>query len=154
MNAHSQFSWTEVQTPITTTISKVQFINEHVGWAYSVGGKILKSEDEGLSWEVVFDDPTKSFWSMHWSDLNHGWLSGQGTFIRTQDGGQTWEDMTFGDVTNEFDAVYFVDSLVGYMGLYTTTPSFTFDVYRTTDGGDNWINTNYNFIMEIRALFE
>ncbi|OIQ37574.1 MAG: hypothetical protein BM555_00520 [Crocinitomix sp. MedPE-SWsnd] len=143
-NSYGQMTWTEVQTPVSDFLEKVYFVNDEVGWTYTANGKLLKSETEGLSWEVVYDDPSSSFWGMHWADENHGFAGGIETFIRTTDGGETWEDISFGDVNNQYDAVFFLDSLVGYVGVFNGASTPYLAVHKTVDGGENWDLTTYN----------
>lgn len=142
-NSFGQLTFVEVQTPTTNTIKKVHFTTEHDGWAFTAQGQILKSDDEGHSWEIVYSDANDIFWSMSWADENHGWLSGPATFVRTKDGGETWEQMSLLNPTDEYDAVFFVDSLNGYLGVYRAPPTSEFFVYKTGDGGETWAQTNF-----------
>ena len=72
----AQLTWTAVQTPVVNALEKVTFVNGEVGWTYTSNGKILKSEDEGMSWQIVYSDTSKSFWGMHWLNENTGYFSG------------------------------------------------------------------------------
>lgn len=138
-----QLSFTEVQTPTSTEIMKVHFTNEHDGWAFTGLGEILKSNGEGESWEIVYDEDSTYFWSMNWADENHGWFSGPKSFVRTKNAGLTWEEVPLMISTDNYDAVFFIDSLLGYLGLYRDTPNYEFNVYKTADGGDSWSPLNY-----------
>jgi photosystem II stability/assembly factor-like uncharacterized protein len=116
--ALAQLTWTGIQTPVTNDLEKVTFVNGEVGWTYTSNGKILKSEDEGMSWQIVYSDTSKSFWGMHWLNENTGYFSGIEVFIKTTDGGQTWQDMSFGDPANQYDCVFFVDEMIGYVAVF------------------------------------
>lgn len=139
----AQLTFTEVQTPTSNLIRKVHFTSEHVGWAYTAQGQILKSDDEGYSWEIVYSDTSSEFWTMNWADENHGWLGGPETFLRTQDGGDTWQNLPLINPGDEYDALFFTDSLTGYVGVFRTTPNIEIKVYKTFDAGDTWALTNF-----------
>ena len=149
-----QLSFTEVQTPTSTEIMKVHFTNEHDGWAFTGLGEILKSNDEGESWEIVYDGDSTYFWSMSWADENHGWFSGPESFVRTKNGGLTWEEIPLMLPTDYYDAIFFLDSMVGFLGLYRDPPNYEFNVYKTVDGGDSWSPLNYTLPGSVFENFD
>jgi len=66
-------------------------------------------------------------------DAQHGWiLSGQGTLISTDNGGQSWQTASLG--SGVFTSVYFSDQTNGCITGYQDS-SF---IMMTTDGGENW----------------
>lgn len=44
--------WTPQETPFRTPISKIAFVNEHVGWAIGICGDIVHTVDGGQSWQL------------------------------------------------------------------------------------------------------
>jgi photosystem II stability/assembly factor-like uncharacterized protein len=67
------------------------------------------------------------------------WVSGhRGTFVRTLDGGDTWESGVVLDAdTLQFRDVHAVDASTAY--LLSAGPGQLSRIYKTTDGGRNWI---------------
>ena len=53
------------------------------------GGKILKTDDGGNSWNVVPSGTDKALYSIEFIDGKVGWISGQdGVILHTEDGGK------------------------------------------------------------------
>jgi photosystem II stability/assembly factor-like uncharacterized protein len=69
---------------------------------------------------------------------NVAWASGtEGTFVKTVDGGVTWQAVTVdGAAKLDFRAVHAFDALTAY--LMSAGPGHQSRIYRTTDGGAHW----------------
>lgn len=48
-------SWTQARVPVSVTLTAVQFVNQHSGWAVGHDGVVLRSSDGGQNWVRVFD---------------------------------------------------------------------------------------------------
>jgi len=114
----------------------VFFINADTGWVAGYG-IILNTTDGGKNWTVQ-DSSNMEFWSIHFTDKDHGWAVGykesgmHGFIYQTTDGGQQW---SFGDSTQyELNDVFFVDENTGFAvgGTSRTT------ILRTTNAGADW----------------
>ena len=116
----------------------VFFIDENIGWL--VGSVILKTTDGGNIWipkpigggDIQFLDPLT------------GILAGSSIFKST-DGGDNWIESLWGGMTGHFDRISFSDSENGFVIHHYTGGGFgqNFFIERTTNGGADWITTNY-----------
>jgi photosystem II stability/assembly factor-like uncharacterized protein len=115
-------------------------------------GTVIKSTDNGLSWSVV------SFPSL--ANLNSCTIIGDYILVggdgysayQSEDFGETWEQVGLGENFNSvdptsFNAIFFVDNNVGYMGGPWGLMG------KTTDGGANWVTFGVPDFEEIYDLF-
>lgn len=86
--------WTQVPTPVSTTLTRVRFRDPRHGYVTGYDGSLLKSDDAGQSWHLLQYDAA---WGRPWFDVlfldpEHGFLCGaNGTLKRSSDGGHSWE---------------------------------------------------------------
>lgn len=48
-------NWTQVQVPVSVTLTAMRFKNEREGWAVGNMGVVLRTRDAGMTWERLFD---------------------------------------------------------------------------------------------------
>lgn len=48
-------SWRQVPLPVSSTITDLRFADDHVGWAVGHDGLVLRTDDAGAHWAVVYD---------------------------------------------------------------------------------------------------
>lgn len=123
----------------------VLFLNEQVGFAVGrfgtmLDGVIFRSDDGGLTWTRQEDGRKPYLTSICFIDDENGWISGGGYLMSTTDSGITWNEEFFSE---HLGYVQFVDNEHGWI---TAQSEGAF--YKTTNGGENWINIPY----ENRAL--
>jgi len=100
---------------------------------------LYRSDDSGESWgyqNAILDGRSVDFLA-----VDEGWAAGGSTIYKTQDGGETWSTVaTNGIPSGEFFLrVDFVDSQHGWvLGTPDETTWTPLNLYRTTDGGENW----------------
>jgi photosystem II stability/assembly factor-like uncharacterized protein len=135
------------------------FISSEKGWIFqgsSANGKdIYFTEDGGQNWEIIYslEDPLEFFTKLSMIDSLHGWATKMWldnqypytsyySFIKTIDGGYSWEDMSdnFPEL-NFIYPIYFIDQDIGFFGAGSDTLSFQALIYKTIDGGENWYLT-------------
>ena len=79
--------------------------------------------------------------SIRFFDENNGWGLTSSNVLRTEDGGETWFNVTPSGVTDiSFGAVgYFFDSSHGWLAVSNmTNPDDPGQLFRTSDGGASW----------------
>ena len=76
-----QGSW---QTKFTDTY----FLSAQEGWAIGDDGTILRTTDGGITWQPQQIGVTEELQRIVFIDKNHGWITGQGVFLRTENGGK------------------------------------------------------------------
>ena len=138
--------WTKVDVPTTASLRGLSVINQNVVWASGTGGTVIKTIDGGKSWSVIAVPGAEKldFRGLHaFDDMNALIMSsgpaeqGQARLFRTQDGGQSWQQV-FEEKRPGifFDAIAFWDSR---HGIVLSDPiDGHFALFRTEDGGANW----------------
>lgn len=96
------------------------------------GGKILRTESGGRSWEIIPSGVTETLYSIEFVDTERGWAAGQnGVILHTTDGGRSWKPQA-NDATVYLFALDFVNEREGWVVGDRAT------YLHTADGGENW----------------
>jgi photosystem II stability/assembly factor-like uncharacterized protein len=97
-------------------------------------GHVLKSKDEGKTWQQITNIPVNIALTKVVAYNNHVWAMGHdAAVIHSKDGGETWE-LQFYDADREVPllSAHFIDENRGFIiGAYGT-------LLTTEDGGDTW----------------
>jgi|GEM_PF-6560754 len=142
--------WTQISDD-NPGFSGIYFSSPSVGYAAALNGlsilNVYKTTDAGDNWNVAYVDssfsPSNAFLnSVFFIDDMTGFIAGS-KFIKTTDGGTTWNNVTTGVTSNAiFQDVYFVNNNLGF-AVYRDP--FTGDgAIKTTDGGTKWTPVNIN----------
>lgn len=145
----------ERQTPEEDRIYKnVCFVDTASGWVVGEKGYIFHTADGGRTWarqmpkkwEAMADDdfenPKPALYCVYFTDILNGWISGiEGTLLKTQDGGDTWEILPTGTSLSLYTVFvkYGKGWIVGEKGAYLMSE----------DGGSTW--TIYDDAIKSRA---
>ena len=121
-------TWTPSVIPDITTLSSIFFQDLLQGWVVNIAGHIYRSSDGGLSWSLAWSAGSYLAEILFFDDQN-GWAIGGNTFLRTGDGGVTWQPVAVPPGTWVYD-VSFADPLHGY-GIGAGS-------VKTADGGLSW----------------
>lgn len=126
-----------------------------VSTGYAVGGNenfshggsdgiIIKTTDNGENWTTIMNNPDESYKSVFFTDQATGFVVGNnsGFILKTTDGGETWVRTSS---LSEICTIFFTDSQTGYAGGSR--------VYKTIDGGINWVSMNHERLYDIRSIF-
>ncbi|MDH3268891.1 MAG: YCF48-related protein, partial [Ignavibacteria bacterium] len=117
-------------------LTSVIFIDQLTGWATEDLGKILKTTDGGGYWNEVYDIGNY-LGSTFFIDPNLGWAAGEGIY-NTTDGGSNWIQQSSAVV----HSIFFIDSNYGWAAGREENNNDVPELYRTTNGGIEWIDTN------------
>jgi len=124
------------------------FYSENTILAFSNSSSVIRSEDNGYSWEELPPPSTGYYPYRNACEVNNEEIfviTLSGKILKTIDGGDNWEIFDPGIVAQGIDII-FQDSQTGFISLADG------NIYRTTDGGQNWSSVysgTYN-IMKIR----
>ncbi len=58
-------SWRQAPSPVSTTLTSVQFVDSSNGWAVGHSGVVLHSADAGVSWQVQLDGTQAAAIELH-----------------------------------------------------------------------------------------
>ncbi len=118
------------------TIFDIHFFNSNNG-IVSKGGLILKTNNGGHQWNIVYNNAGFSKKMQFVSD-NFGFISGGRTYDgnstgeihKTIDGGNHWTQINI--QTSEITSMYFLDNQIGYISNYKH------QISKTENGGEIW----------------
>lgn len=139
-------------------VKQIQFINPEIGYACGSLGTLLSTKDGGETWTSYPMPFEIEFWDLSFVNADEGWavgermgsgdLWGRGMIVHTSNGGLTWEKQLEIETTNRleyqlFKSIKMKDSKEGWAiaSDYFDNFSPTY-IYKTTDGGNNWIRFN------------
>jgi subtilisin-like proprotein convertase family protein len=100
------------------------------GWIVGTNGRIVLSEDGGITWQEIESGTNESLESVYFLDQNNGWAAGDhGTILRSVDGGYHWFEQRSCVSDNFLLSIHFTDALKGWaVGSGGT-------IIQTTNGG-------------------
>jgi photosystem II stability/assembly factor-like uncharacterized protein len=106
---------------------------------FSSRGIVLFTGDGGQSWETrhITSSMGGTCWKISFPSKNVGYISWETfntnvIFLKTNDGGLTWQDKPFSAVPHATEAIGFINDSVGWIGSRGEMG------FQTTDGGDTW----------------
>ncbi len=145
INGGATFEWLGFQSGriYGTDIQSLFFLDESTGFAVGNGGRIMKTQNGGKTW-TEYAATYKNINQLQFVTNQTAFGQIDNSFIKTTDGGVTWEKLGapgLNVTTGRFD---FVSPEIGYClagGSYGTSAAVA-KVYKTTDGGITWQKTN------------
>lgn len=134
-----QFNWGSLQD------SKIYMFNARIGFmSYKYGNNIYKTTNSGLNWFVVATGGGAWFSDMHFIDSLTGWQASY-TMRKTTNGGLNWIDQVLpygGNILTtgigKFSNIN-SDTIFGVGAGVILQDSLKGMIYKTTNGGNNWL---------------
>lgn len=140
-------TFAQIGSGVLSPVMAIEFIDDQIGlvatWYYQGGDAVAalyRTTDQGLTWLQVYTDTMTNITGLdhrrintiHFVDALNGYaVGGNGTFLRTTDGGLTWTASTIAPGSSDLTALWFTSPLVGYINNAGT-------ISRTDDGGATW----------------
>jgi photosystem II stability/assembly factor-like uncharacterized protein len=146
--AHAQFELQDSHT--TASFRGIHSIGNGIAWASGTEGTILRTTDEGKTWQRCASPPDAEkldFRGIQAFDQNTAIVmsSGKGDLSRlykTTDACKTWELVfTNPDKEGFWDVIQFLDRKRGY--LLGDPVNDSFRLWNTEDSGSTWHNSHY-----------
>ena len=123
-------SWSKKQN--ITSGNDMSFYNA-IGYIVGNNGYVLKSVDNGTSWNQISTGLSGNFNTITILDDNNIILSTSNSIVKTTNGGRTWESLSVPNAN--LVKTFFTSSLIGHATCNNGT------ILKTTDGGVNWYTT-------------
>lgn len=126
-------SWTHYDhKSLRNTIWHVYFLNTNVGWMTTIIGDLYKTEDGGDNW---VNTGIGGVYAIDFVDSLHGWAVGEdGAIWYSPDTGTNWY-MQNSPTNSKLRNVKFYSQQIGWI-------VGSQEIYKTTDGGQNWFIQN------------
>jgi photosystem II stability/assembly factor-like uncharacterized protein len=128
-------SWVQLNSGTTDDLYSIYLTSTTVGWVGGDNGRILKTTNAGSTWTSQFSSINYEFQDLWFTDANNGMAVGTYGMMRTTNGGTSWTAIS-GLQINQLLSVMFPSADTGYVSAIGGT------VYRTIDGGANWLAMN------------
>lgn len=112
------------------------------------GGEVLRSENGGMTWQLLTAELVSGFQDVCFVDSLYGWAVGDNyndaSIVHTTDGGQTWMVQPT-NPPSSLEGVFFLDHFRGW------TVGFSGRLFRTVDGGQTWL---YYMIPDFYPVYQ
>jgi photosystem II stability/assembly factor-like uncharacterized protein len=135
------FTWTSIQTPVTSQITDLYFTDSLNGWAAHNGMGAIRTTNSGFDWTTIsFNDTnfTTGFNGVYFVNSNTGWCVGGALQIRkTTNGGVNWTRQIPPPVAGILRSIQFIDENTGFAAGSKNFPYQPF-ICKTTNSGANW----------------
>lgn len=148
----SQWQW-QNPLPQGNALSDICFINQTKGWAVGDVGCVLRTEDNGLTWELQNSGTHFNLCGVEFIDDNNGWSIGwiqhtyydpDGIMIRTEDGGETWYQDYDGDALYD---IHFANPFMGW------AVGDNGNIIHTNDGGEDWNAQESGMVITLNGVY-
>jgi photosystem II stability/assembly factor-like uncharacterized protein len=118
----------------------ISFINSNTGFFIpSIHGRVYKTTDKGNTWTNIYNGPSQSpSWnSIHFLNENLGFISCKDIIVKLENGVAT--TVLQYPANNRLHKIRFVNNNTGYALYHKTGYDLNrVDIYKTTNGGNNW----------------
>ena len=134
-------TWKETKIDVDGTMVEVKFFNDKTGIIACTNGKLVKTTDGGLSWNVSSPAPLLEAYRYSLVNENLIFSFGSNGLVKSTDFGNTWNELPSFPVSTR--KLIFISEHVGYSlgsGKYTGGDwgYYYGAIYYTTDGGTTW----------------
>jgi photosystem II stability/assembly factor-like uncharacterized protein len=155
-------TWFKQESGVTVSLSAVSFYDKNNGIAVgeSWGGLVIGTKNGGNSWEILSQGEfSQSGISLRVHYSSHDNIVVFNAAISPEvwnstDGGKSWTGQTVGNMSSgRLNDLKFINSKTGFLLGWDGMTSMYFSfVYKTTDGGKNWIRVFDRNVGLVRPL--
>ncbi|MEP7147081.1 MAG: YCF48-related protein [bacterium] len=119
------------------TLYKDYFTDGATGFSVGENGTILRTENEGLTWESLCKFTNKDLNALYFGNDKTGYAAGErGAIFKTNDLGNSWTDQTH-YMNLDYKDIHFTDNETGIAAGGNPENERAF-IFKTTNGGTNW----------------
>lgn len=143
--AQAATGWVVQDSPVTTNLNAVDFVDANHGWICGAGGVILATADGGEHWTIQSSGTGLNLEDISFTDMRNGMAVGQQKIIlRTTNAGSTWSVLREPVQDYGWSAIEFLDQgCVWCVGTTDEGGYSTGTAIWSTDGGADWDGTSF-----------
>lgn len=132
---HLKLPWRTITSNVSTHLNDLYFTNNAVGYVVGANGVILKTINNGESFNVLNSGTTETLNSIFFKNSNSGFCVGNnGIILSTNNGGQTWNNVSIPGMNSHIKSIFFINESIGYFAGQNGC------LFKTINGGANWFN--------------
>jgi photosystem II stability/assembly factor-like uncharacterized protein len=141
-------NWILQESGTNEVLIDVFFLDAKVGYAAGNNGTILQTTNGGESWNHQTSGTKITFYSIRFLNALTGIAAGDsGTIAKTSDGGDSWSVQQIDTISwVSFRSIFFIDP----ENIWIAGKG---RVYKSTDGGVNWINIIQTFYAHFHKVY-
>ncbi len=126
-------SYTQITTPITSSLVDMWKVSETLIYAAASDGKVIKTTNGGLNWSLTGNTGATTIRGISFANSLVGMISANEKVYKTSNGGISWQLKNIGiDINTGLDDIWMINTNLAYAGG-------TFGkLYKTFDGGESW----------------
>ncbi|MEO8447242.1 MAG: YCF48-related protein, partial [bacterium] len=131
--------WFQQQLPVSDFINDIFFLDSLNGWSVTNTGYIMKTSNGGSNWNIQIDS-AGNLSSIQFLDSLTGYVVGNGNhgiIYTTSNGGTNWTLLHDFNPAARFRRLNFINKDTGWV---CSDDIFDGGVFKTTDGGYNWMH--------------
>lgn len=136
--------WQQAKVPVISQLTSVHFPTAKVGFAVGHEAMILRSEDAGVSWQLVHHQTEEApLLDVYFTSAQTGFaVGGYGQLLTTKDSGKTWQSLSEQQPNPEgYHNNAITQDLNGNLFIAGERGKF----YRSTDLGNSWQKLQLNY---------
>ncbi|MEH6579761.1 MAG: YCF48-related protein [Amphritea sp.] len=136
-------SWSQGKVPVDNLLTAITMLNKNTAWAVGHDGVVIKTEDGGANWKLIYSllensgadfvDPLLDV--IFWDNQNGMAVGAFGQYYRTSDGGASWLNLSK-RLPNEDELHLNAILRTPDQELWIASEYGT--VFRSSDNGQNW----------------
>ncbi|MEO6694278.1 MAG: YCF48-related protein [Ignavibacteria bacterium] len=140
--SYSQSGWIQQNSSVKANLYSVEFINSQTGICVGDSGRILRTTNGGVLWNIISSGYMSGLKSIDLVNATTGFIAGDsGLLLKTSNCGINWTN--FGFNSHPFDQVFFVNESVGY--LVSSSGEY---FYKTSNIGNTWDSIYSNYAIK------
>ncbi|MES2681572.1 MAG: YCF48-related protein [Bacteroidota bacterium] len=145
---NSGVSWQGTFTDTTQDFISVSFPTTNTGYALS-GTRVYRTQNSGQSWQLITTDTVTGFNVIYFVNDSTGFLGTASGILKTVNYGSSWINIK--NTANPINSIDFTSAQIGY---FSGGPSFTDQLYKTTNQGLSFSNYPLNLqVIKERVFF-
>jgi photosystem II stability/assembly factor-like uncharacterized protein len=119
-----------------TNVENIMFVDQNTGYAGIDGGRIARTTNCGMNWQVIETGQYDHLHGMHFPSVDTGYaVTKYGYYLKTINGGNNWS--VTGRDSCSYGDILFSNNTTGFSGGYNNNIDRGI-IKRTTNGGLNW----------------